>query len=85
MKLNIEKLQNGRIFNITFVKKNGELRQFNARFGVRKHLKGGQMTYNPSDHNYIVVFSLNDNGYRTINVNNITRVAANGNIYTRIS
>lgn len=74
-------LNDGKIFNITFVKKDDSIRKFNARFGVYSHLRGGKLTYKPQDKNNIIVFSMDDKGYRTINVDNILMVKAKGQTY----
>jgi hypothetical protein len=76
-----ELLNDGRIFNVSFVKSDGSIRRFNARLGVRSHLKGGATTYNPESHNNLIVFSMDDEGYRTIKVDNILILKANGKTY----
>lgn len=76
-----EELKSGRIFHVTFVKKNGTIRSFNARLGVTSHLKGGKLLYNPEERNNLVVFSMEDKGYRTISLNNILRLKTNGSVY----
>ena len=82
-KLNVNKdLNDGKIFHITFVKKDGTIRSFNARFGVKSYLNGGKLKYDAASKGNIIVFSMEDRGYRTINVNNILRVKTKGNVYT---
>lgn len=71
-------IDNGKIFSVTFRKKNGELKTMRARMGVKSHLKGGELTYSPASRNNIIVFSMDDNGYRTVNVDRIIRLKANG-------
>jgi hypothetical protein len=70
----------GRIFNVTFTKKDGSTRSFNARLGVHSYASktGGGRKYDPSDYNMIGVFSLDDLGYRTVSVDNLIRLKANG-------
>lgn len=68
----------GRIFNVTFIKKNGSIRSFNARFGVAKNLTGGGLPYDPEKHNLLKVFSMDDDGYRMVKLSNILRIKANG-------
>jgi hypothetical protein len=68
----------GKIFNITFIKKDGTTRSFNARFGVAKNLAGGGLAYSPEKHNLLKVFSMDDDGYRMVNLSNILRIKANG-------
>lgn len=68
----------GRIFNITFIKKDGTKRSFNARFGVAKNLNGKGLAYSPEKHNLLKVFSMNDDGYRMVTLSSILRIKANG-------
>jgi hypothetical protein len=75
-------VSNGRIFSVTFIKKNGEERTMLARTGVTKHLKGGTRMNNNPDH--LVVWSMRDNGYRTINLETITKLKANGTEYQKL-
>ncbi|NIU01634.1 MAG: hypothetical protein GWN01_12180 [Nitrosopumilaceae archaeon] len=39
----------GKMFTVEFEKANGEKRKMNCRTGVKKHLKGGETTYNKAD------------------------------------
>ena len=63
----IEKILNskGKIFTVTFTKKDGTTRVMNCRLGVTKHLKGGESTLNPNE--YITVYDMQNKGYRAIN------------------
>jgi len=75
-------VSNGKIFSVTFIKKNGEERTMLARTGVAKHLVGGKrMNNNP---NHLVVWSFGDRSYRTINLETITKLKANGTEYQRL-
>lgn len=56
---------NGKIFSVTFIKKDGSLRTLNGRLGVTKHLKGGSSTLNPAQ--YITVYDLQSKAYRAVN------------------
>ena len=56
---------NGKIFSVTFIKKDGSLRTLNGRLGVTKHLKGGESTLNPD--RYITVYDLQSKAYRAVN------------------
>ena len=84
MKFKVDMLKNGRIFNVQFVKEDGSVRSMNARLGVTKYLRGGQLRYNPSDKNYLIVFSMGDKDYRTVNLGTALRIKCNGNEYTKI-
>lgn len=68
----------GKIFNITFIRKDGVKRSFNARFGVAKNLNGKGLAYNPEKHNLLKVFSMDDDGYRMVDLSSILRIKANG-------
>jgi hypothetical protein len=68
----------GRIFNITFIKKDGVTRSFNARFGVAKKLTGKGLAYRPEKHDLLKVFSMDDDGYRMVTLSNILRIKSNG-------
>ena len=62
----------GRIFTVTFTKKDGSTRVMNCRLGVTKHLKGGTSTLNPDE--YITVYDMQNKGYRAINRSTIIDV-----------
>lgn len=79
---NLIRNQSNSIFSVSFKKKDGTQRNMVARLGVKKHLKGGSMTYNPSDNGYVVVFDMSKAQYRTINTHTLTNLKANGNTYT---
>jgi hypothetical protein len=68
----------GNFFRACFIKKDGTVREMTARFGVKKHLKGGELRYNPEDHNYIVVFDIDKGEYRTINMDKLVFLKYNG-------
>jgi hypothetical protein len=67
-------------FSVTFVKKNGEKRTMNCRLGVKKHLKGGQKSYDDANYNYLTVYDLKKKGYRTVNLDTLISVKANGGV-----
>jgi hypothetical protein len=68
----------GNFFRACFVKKDGTIREMTARFGVKKHLKGGELTYNPEERGYIVVFDVEKEAYRTINMDKLIFLRYNG-------
>jgi uncharacterized membrane protein (UPF0127 family) len=69
---------NGMLFSVTFKKENGAERKMVARLGVHKYAKGKGMLYNAEERNNIVVFSMRDNGYRTIKIDRLLKVKAFG-------
>lgn len=70
--------QTGGIFNVKFYKTNGELRSINARFGVRKGVTGKGLSYSPEEYGNIIIFSMNDNGFRTVKLDNVVSIKFNG-------
>lgn len=68
----------GKIFTVSFVKKDGTLRKMNCRLGVTKHLKGGELAFDPKEYDLISVFDLQKNAYRMINVDTLVEVSVNG-------
>jgi len=62
---------NGKIFGVTFIKKDGTTRNMTARLGVRKNLKGVGLSFNPDERNLIVVFDMRKKAYRMINLSTI--------------
>lgn len=62
----------GKIFGVTFIKKDGSERQMTARLGVRKDIKGVGLAFNPDERNLIVVFDMRKRAYRMINLLTIT-------------
>ena len=72
----------GETFGVTFVKKNGELRTMTCRFGVKKHLRGGERSWSREQYpQYLTVFDMNKKGYRTVNLDTLRRVAFGGEEY----
>ena len=79
--MNIQEFKNevkGNFFRACFIKKDGTMREMTARFGVKKHLKGGKLTWKPEDYNHIVVFDVEKEEYRTINMEKLIYLRYNG-------
>jgi hypothetical protein len=79
--MNIQQFKNevkGNFFRACFVKKDGTVREMTARFGVKKHLKGGELGYNAEALNYIIVFDVEKEAYRTINMDKLIFLRYNG-------
>lgn len=73
--------QTGGIFNVKFYKADGTSRSMNARFGVRKGVNGAGLKYNPSERNNIIVYSMQDRGFRTIKLDRIRTIKFNKQIH----
>lgn len=67
-----------RIFYCEFTKKDGTLRKMICRLGVKKHLKGGELTYNPADFNNLIVFDMAKKEYRTVPFDRLRNIRYNG-------
>lgn len=76
----LKKMIGNSIVTIKFLKKNGEERILNGRFGVRKHLKGVGLSYNPEDNDNLIIYDLKNKGYRTININRILEIKSDGKV-----
>jgi hypothetical protein len=73
--------QGGRVFCVTFTKKDGTERRMLCRRQVKKGVKGVGMAYNPADYDLVTVFDMEKAAYRTINLNTITRICAAGEVH----
>lgn len=58
--------EGGRWFSVEFIKKNGEYRRMIARTGVRQHLKGGELRYEPEDYELRTVWDAEKEDYRMV-------------------
>lgn len=80
---------NGRFATVNFVKKgDGSIRTLNGKTKIYGAMKGGEASYDASAKNQLRVCDVNirENGvrkpgYRTVTVNNVIDVRANGKIY----
>mgnify|MGYP003654551155 CR=1 FL=1 len=67
---NVEKSQyiqdkvQGKIFSVSFIKKDGTERTMVCRLGVQKHLTGGKNVNDPSQH--LTVFDMHKKAYRNV-------------------
>jgi hypothetical protein len=74
----LRELVGNKIFSVEFTKKNGSLRKMVCRLGVKKYLKGGELGYDAEALNYLTVFDLQSEEYRTINVNTLKSITFEG-------
>lgn len=70
----------GKIFSVEFTKKDKTVRKMNCRLDVKKHLKGGTSTtaHKP---NLIIVYDVQNDGYRCINLDTLTKFKFAGKEY----
>lgn len=72
---------NGEFFTVMFIKRTtGELRKMVCRKGVKKYLKGGPPAYNFSEKNLVPVFDVEKGEYRSIPLENIVELHADGEV-----
>ena len=76
--LNLLKDTKDLIFYVVFLKKSGEVRRMKCRLGVKKHLKGGRLSYDPAERNNLIVFDMQKIGYRTINLDTLMSINMKG-------
>lgn len=76
-----KELVGNKIFSVVFIKKNGSERQMTCRFGVKKHLQGGELKYNPASLGYLTVFDMTELDYRTVNLNTLISFTYDGVTY----
>ena len=75
----------GRIVSLDFTKRStGELRHMVCRLGVTKHLKGGELSYDPAKHNLLLVFDMSKQAYRAVPLDGIVQIKV-GNRYEPVS
>lgn len=63
----------GSFFSVVNRKKDGTLRKYNCRLGVKKHLQGGELRFDPDEKNMLVVWDnlATGRGYRMVNCSTI--------------
>lgn len=74
--------QEGKIFTVTFIKRtNGERRVMNCRLGVKAYLAGGEPAYDFVAKNLLPVYDVKKNGYRSIPLDAVEGIKAEGQTY----
>ncbi len=66
------------VYEVTFKKKDGTIREMLARQNVEHNLQGGVNKVVKPSNDYISTFDVNAFGYRTINLATITKLKVNG-------
>ena len=74
----MEATKSGKIFSVTFEKKDGTIRTMVARRGVKKGVKGVGMSFNPDTKNLFVVYDMQKKGFRMVNLNTLIEAKVNG-------
>lgn len=68
----------GRVVGVTFIKANGDTRVLSGRLGVKKHLRGGTKAGDDVENDVVTLFDMAAQGYRSIKVDSIRKIEANG-------
>ncbi len=69
------------VFKVVFKKTDGTIRTMLARQGVEYNLKGGENKVTKPSNGYISTFDVDAFGYRTINLDTVTKLTVNGTKY----
>ena len=78
----IKELGGSRIFGVTFVKRTtGEVRNMTCRLGVSKGTVGGELNFDVVEKGLLPVFDMEKQAYRMINLETVTEIRANGQVY----
>jgi len=73
-KQELQQMVGGRFFHVTFVKKDGTVRQMNGRLGVTKYIKGGTGTTINRPDNIVTVYDMQAKGYRAFDLDRVYSV-----------
>ena len=79
-----EFLQNeteGRIFSAYFRKKDGTMREMTCRRGVKAHLSGGDLPYDPKAKQLLPVFDMHLGKYRMVNLRTLVSFNIGGETF----
>lgn len=68
----------GKIFSCVFTKADGTTRKMVCRTGVKKHLKGGELPFDPLEKGLLPVFDLHKKAYRMIPLNRVHSIKLGG-------
>lgn len=69
--LDLIRTAGGKIFRIDFVKKDGSDRKMICRTGVKRHVTGAGMSWDPEARGYVVVFDCQKRQYRMVNAGTV--------------
>lgn len=76
----IELVGDGRLFSVTFEKKDGTLRRLTGRLGVKQGLVGTGMRFDPVARNMVPVFDVQKREFRMVNGSTIREIRARGKV-----
>ena len=82
----IDNLENGTIYSVTFVKRDGSLRLMNSIKGTKRGVKGTGLRFDPEEKGLIPVYDIQlakkdptnpNKAWRSVNVNTLREVCVN--------
>lgn len=73
--------RNGVFMGIDFTKLDGSPRKLLGRLGVRSPLKGGTNKTEALDRPYLVMYDVQNKGYRTVNLATVSRIRVDRCVY----
>ena len=71
----------GRIFSAYFRKTDGTMREMVCRRGVKAHLNGGSLRYDPKPKLLLPVFDMQKEGYRMVNLKTLVSFNIGGETF----
>lgn len=74
----IEATKGGKIFSATFEKKDGTIRTINCRRAVKKGVTGKGMSFDPASKGLMVVYDMQKQSFKMINLNTLIEAKVNG-------
>ncbi len=77
----LENETGGRIFSVYFQKKDQTMREMTCRRGVKKHLRGGELPYDPKSRQLLPVFDLTLRQYRSVNIASLVSFKVSGETF----
>ncbi len=77
----LERDTQGRIVSVYFQKADGTMREMVCRRGVRKHLRGGELPYDPKSRLLLPVFDMTQRQYRMVNLASLVSFKVSGETF----
>ena len=72
-----QEINNGKIFSVTFIKKDGATRKLTGRIGVKKYVLGRGLKFDPKEKGLMTVYDFQNKGYRMMNLNGLISAKIN--------
>jgi hypothetical protein len=72
---------NGKVFGVTFTKKDGTTRKMQCRLDVKKGVTGKGMAYKPMERQLLPVFDMANDGFRMVNLDTLSELRTAGETF----